>query len=361
MLDTHRITIAAAAMLLACQATAVAQQPEPIGILLAAGDISTCLEKGKKDEAWYRFADRTGALIADEINKAKQASPPIPIRVLALGDLAYGDGSDEQFECFRARWKDVDFDKDMLPVPGNHDYRTRDAVPYYKFFKNNEALKQKPGLGYFTVNFPNETGPWRLVGLNSEFSNRWTKTKSEQQKAAGQNKEQLKWLATAIDASKPATSQACVLAFWHQPTFTSGRHGHEDYKNTKPGAELSKELTMQKAFRILYDHGATAVLAGHEHSYEQFTPQDADGNFKADGVRLFVVGTGGAGLTEDFYTKMEANSEGIFGNSNGVQGVLKIKLYPKRYTWEFLSIDPNKSIKPKTKEADCVARKKPPA
>ena len=102
------------------------------------------------------------------------------------------------------------------------------------------------------------------------------------------------------------------------------------------------------------------MLAGHEHSYEQFVPQDADGKATADGVRLFVAGTGGSLLTEDFYENVLLNSEGLFGRAKGVQGILKIELYEKRYTWQFLSIDPKKTIPLKTTQADCAPRKKPP-
>jgi hypothetical protein len=58
---------------------------------------------------------------------------------------------------------------------------------------------------------------------------------------------------------------------------------------------------------------------------------------------------------------LEANSEGVFGKDKGVQGVLKIELFAKRYSWEFLSIDPKKSIPLKTTNAGCIARKTPPA
>jgi 3',5'-cyclic AMP phosphodiesterase CpdA len=355
--DIQRSIIVAAALLLASEGTAWAQPGErPIGILLAAGDISSCA-KDDKEHAWHRYANQTAGLIRDAIKKAKEANPPIPVRVLALGDLAYGDGTAKQFECFGARWSG--FEKEMLPVPGNHDYHTDGGAPYYQYFKDHPAVTQNgPRLGYFAVNFPDANGPWRLVGLNSEFGDDKTKSKSEKKKAID---DQLKWLAKAIDVSNPATNQNCVLAFWHRPTFTSGRHGHKGYTSPKPDAELAKHRPMQAAFRVLHQHGATAVLAGHEHNYEQFTPQDADGKAAEDGVRLFVVGTGGAILTHDFYTKLEANSEGVFGKDKGVQGVLKIELFAKRYSWEFLSIDPKKSIPLKTTNAGCIARKTPPA
>ena len=67
---------------------------------------------------------------------------------------------------------------------------------------------------------------------------------------------------------------------WHHPRFSSGEHGDD--------------RTMRDIWQALYDAGADLVLAGHDHDYERFAPQDADG--KADpvrGIREFVVGTGG--------------------------------------------------------------------
>jgi hypothetical protein len=55
---------------------------------------------------------------------------------------------------------------------------------------------------------------------------------------------------------------------------------------------------MQTTFGILYRHGASAVLNGPEHSYEQFRKQGEHGKAVDDGIRLFVASTGEARLTE---------------------------------------------------------------
>lgn len=51
---------------------------------------------------------------------------------------------------------------------------------------------------------------------------------------------------------------------------------------------------MKPFFDALHAAGVEMVLSGHEHIYERFAPQGADGT--ADpvaGVRQFVIGTGG--------------------------------------------------------------------
>jgi hypothetical protein len=224
----------------------------------------------------------------------------------------------------------------MLPVPGNHEYLNRDKVsgektdagPYFEHFKDHLLVNQN-GVkkGYFALNFPGENGPWRLIGLNDNFES--------DGKYAQQLKDQTAWLEKDLADHQ----QNCVLAFWHAPTFSSGRHGHVDYEHPKKAAALTKHRAMKTTFGILYRHGASVVLNGHEHNLEQFRKQDEHGKTADDGIRLFVVGTGGAGLTEDFYEKSEDNSEAIYGKDRGTQGVLKILLYENHYEWEFLSIE----------------------
>lgn len=61
--------------------------------------------------------------------------------------------------------------------------------------------------------------------------------------------------------------------------------------------------------------------------------------------------------TEDRYKNLAANSEGIYGLTRGIQGVLRIDLYENRYTWDFLPIDKTKKLPLKTTAADCTTRK----
>ena len=80
----------------AMSAVTRAQEAGPqIGTLLVAGDIAKCDPASGKDEA-------TAAILDDEIAKAKAAG--LPVRILALGDLAYDKGTEAQFQCYDASW-----------------------------------------------------------------------------------------------------------------------------------------------------------------------------------------------------------------------------------------------------------------
>src|SRR5262245_2405867 len=111
----------------------------------------------------------------------------------------------------------------------------------------------------------------------------------------------------------------CTHAYWHYPRFSSGLvHG--------------SDASMQPLWQALYDHGADVILAGHEHNYERFAPQDPSGNADPErGIRQFVVGMGG-------------RSHYVFGNpipnsevrNEDTYGVLKLTLHSSSYSWEFI-------------------------
>jgi hypothetical protein len=318
-------------------------QQRPIGILLAAGDVSWCDETTPL---------KTAKIIKKELAAARSAEPEIPIRVLALGDLAYPKGRKEDFKCFRKAWGD--FYDVLLPVPGNHEYDggKRDGKDYFDQFADNPLVKQNGAMtGYYVLDFPDATkGPWRLFGLNAYAGGDSTKFPKEHAKAMAA---QLAWLEKKVDPAVDANNKNCVLAFWHPPLLSSGPHGHAD--STAPEAPVALVTRMQQAVAILYKHHASVVLAGHEHLFEQFTPYDENGNAAADGLRAFVVGTGGAGLYNDVnYTHKAGNSETY---NQDTHGVLKIELYDNSYRWTFLPIEGQKKFDLGTTRADCNKRK----
>ena len=312
----------------------------PIGVLLAVGDIAQC---GKSESQQHDEA--VAEIVAQEIERAEAEG--LPLRLLLLGDLAYGDGSREQFDqCFDPAWgrfKDV-----SMPVPGNHKYHQPEATPYFRYFRkaplmaDGEPLVASEGAraGFYTVRFPEpEGGPWLLLGLNSGEEGEverpgWLRNVLEENQAAG------------------AGGARCVLAFSHDFLFSSGAHGH-GYEKSDPAAPLEPGDGMRRAFDLLDRLGASVLLSGHDHHFEQFAPQDAKGNADPEGLRSFIVGTGGgdAYLEEVGFTYEEqaANQEFIDGSHFGV---LRIELFADRYTWSFVR-EGGEVVEPEPHEAEC--------
>ena len=107
---------------------------------------------------------------------------------------------------------------------------------------------------------------------------------------------------------------------WHEPLFTSG-----------PNEPAGK---MHDVYALLHQHGAELVLSGHNHMYERFAPQNADGRADPCGPRQFVVGTGGYTLYGR--ARGAANSEVL---NTDTWGVLKLTLKTRSYAWEFIPVD----------------------
>lgn len=253
-------------------------QPAQMSVLLAAGDIARCGEPG---------AAATAALLRDR-----------PGTVATLGDNAYRVGSEQQFaECYDPTWG---AEKGRTrPALGNHDYGAREAKGYFDYF--GDAAGER-GAGYYSY----DLGTWHVAVLNSNCGEvGGCETGSPQER----------WLRADL-AAHPA---ACTLAYWHHPLFSSGK-------------EHGGEPEMGPIWETLGEAGADVVLSGHEHNYERFAPQDANG--RADprrGIRQFVVGTGGTGhyLFGEPLATSEARNADTFG-------VLALTLRPTGYDWEFV-------------------------
>jgi hypothetical protein len=215
-------------------------------------------------------------------------------QVFTAGDNAYSSGSASNFSSYYApTWGR--FKNRTRPAPGNHDYNTSGAKPYYGFFGANAGPS---GRGYYSYNY----GDWHIVSLNSNIS-----------MAAGSAQE--KWLRADLAANRTA----CALAYWHHPRFSSGSHG----SSTKSSA----------IWKALYDAGAEIVVVGHDHDYERFAPMTASGALdKARGIREFVAGMGGTGHRS---MGKIANSE---ARNASTFGVLKLTLAPSSYQWEFVPV-----------------------
>jgi calcineurin-like phosphoesterase family protein len=252
---------------------------EVVSTLVGAGDIADCRD--------LSGAEATAKLLEQ-----------IPGTVMAVGDLAYPDGSKENFACYDQTWGRVK--SRTRPAAGNHEFRAAGATPYFEYFG---AAAGDPKTGYYSY----ELGGWHIAVLNSEC---------QDVGGCDTGSAQEKWLRADL-AAHPA---ACTLAYWHKPLFSSGSaHGNDP--------------TVKPLFQALYDAGADVVIAGHDHDYERFAPQNPDGAADAArGIREFVVGTGGKNQRP--WGPVAANSE--MRSIEGF-GVLKLTLRAGGYDWQFMS------------------------
>jgi acid phosphatase type 7 len=243
--------------------------------LIAVGDVASCASQG--DEATAALVDGMQGTI------------------ILAGDIAYESGTAKEFvDCYDPSWGR--HRSRTRPAPGNHEYETAGAAPYYAYFG---ASAGPPGLGYYSFNL----GEWHIVSLNSNVD-------------ASAGSAQELWLR----ADLAANSAHCTLAYWHHPVFSSGLHGNI--------------AVMKDIFRALYEFNADVVITGHDHNYERFGPQTVDAVADpARGIREFVVGTGGRSLTPTLTVR--PNSE---RRQFGEYGVLRLELDTQGYSWEFVPV-----------------------
>jgi hypothetical protein len=216
--------------------------------------------------------------------------------VLTLGDTQYPDGTLAEFkESFDPTWGR--FKSVMYPSVGNHEYHTPGAAGYFDYFGAAAGPRDK---GYYSF----DIGAWHLIALNSNCP---------EIGGCEEGSAQEQWLRADLAAS----SASCTLAYWHHPLFSSGAHGSNP--------------RMAAIWQTLYDHGVDVVLSGHDHNYQRFAPQTADGVADAQGPREFVVGTGGRSLypTGTPIGNQEAQGQDTFG-------VLKLTLHLTSYEWRFV-------------------------
>ncbi len=297
-----RVVVAAAAVLGLALLLAAAGAPgraEPLVVVApdvtgprvaAAGDIAC-------DPDSDSFNDGKG----EGLECRQKATSDLLVRgrykaVLVLGDIQYEDGSYEEFVgSYDPTWGRV---KGITrPVPGNHEYETDGAEDYFRYFGKRAG---DPARGWYSF----DLAGWHIVALNSNC---------DDVGGCGPGSRQLRWLRADL-AGHPAT---CTLAYWHHPRFSSGDDGSDP--------------TYVAFFRALYNANADLVLVAHDHGYERFAPQRADGvRDLGRGLRQFVVGTGGRSLRG--FPKLRPNSEVRNASSFGV---LELTLGKSAYAWRF--------------------------
>ena len=228
--------------------------------------------------------------------------------VLPLGDVQYEVGSLSQFQnSYDRSWGRV---KSITrPSVGNHDYLTSGAAGYFQYFG---AAAGDPAKGYYSY----DIGAWHLIALNSNCSKAG---------GCGAGSPQEVWLRNDL-AAHPSR---CTLAYWHHPRWNAG--------------QFTDDAQSDALVRALYAAGADVILAGHDHDYQRYAPQDPSGNLDtANGIRQFIAGTGGKNHMPSSYSFNMAKRNLEVANRDTF-GVLKLTLHATSYDWQFVP-EPGKSF-----------------
>lgn len=222
----------------------------------------------------------------------------LPGDILLAGDLAYMNGTLDEFRrCF-----DPDFGRfgsRLRATPGNHDYGSSPNADGYFAYFGDRAGPGRQGFYAFRA------AAWQVLMLNSSMP-------------IGRGSAQHGWVQQQLDQNPTA----CTLAVIHHPFDSSGRNGPHPW--------------LRDIWDLLYDRRADVVVAAHDHIYERLGPMDANQRSdSARGIRQFTAGTGGAPL---YSRERRAATSEVF---IAAHGVLRLRLEPASYEWEFLDTGGN--------------------
>jgi hypothetical protein len=249
-------------------------------VLAGAGDIASCDSRG----------DGATARLLGSMHGT----------VFAAGDNAYENGTLSEYRtCYDSNWGR--YKNRTKPILGNHEYGTGRASGYFDYFG---AAAGERGKGYYSYN----RGDWHIVALNSECE--------FLEGGCDRESPMVSWLKEDL-AANPAR---CTLAYFHRPLYSSGQNGNNP--------------EMRPVWHALHAAHADVVVSGHDHVYERFARQTPRGEPSTQGIREFVVGTGGA--SHGKFKSVRDNSQ--VRNAN-TYGVLKLRLRPKNYSWRFVPVE----------------------
>lgn len=170
--------------------------------------------------------------------------------LLLLGDSAYDDGTDAEFQAALFDTYPTILRHTVLwPAYGNHEGHSSDSPtqtgPYYDVFSLPTAAQAGGVASGTEAYYSFDYGNIHFVCLDSDESDRSV------------NGPMLTWLA----ADLAATTNYWIIAYWHHPPYSKGEH---DSDLDAPMIDMR-----QNALPILEAHGVDLVLCGHSHSYER--------------------------------------------------------------------------------------------
>lgn len=188
-----------------------------------------------------------------------------------LGDNAYNDGSDSEYQgkVFGLNgYSDIFSWMPFYPSPGNHDYNTIWSqngilgIPYTltsindhdgPYYDMVDVPEQAEAGGYpstHEVFYSYDYGNTHFLSLNSEVY------------AVGSNNV-LNQMKTFITNDLSQNDKTWTIAYWHQPPYSKGSHDSDDFY------EIVMETMREEIVPLLESFDVDMIICGHSHVYER--------------------------------------------------------------------------------------------
>lgn len=273
-------------------------------------------------------------LVRDSYLAFAAASRPADLQ-LWLGDNAYQDGTDDEFQTkvFDSinGYHHVFMNLPFAPSPGNHDWHS--ICPWQGPCNTDPYLQSGPYLdiiepptegqlggvpSHLKLFYSFDYGDIHFISLNSELGSltpayNWVGVFNNDTSFTSP---MIEWLKNDL----ASTSKKWKIAFWHQCPYS----GQGDF--TEPGSLQFFTFATRKHFNpILERFGADLVLTGHDHNYQRSYLIHGLYDFKASFTPDMIIngGSGNDSLGEAYvkYTDGPLAGKGtvyaVVGNSSG--------------------------------------------
>jgi 3',5'-cyclic AMP phosphodiesterase CpdA len=211
------------------------------------------------------------------------------------GDLTHRGSAEELAVWYEPSWGQ--FKDRTIWTLGDHDRWPDSNIgqTYYEY--TGAARFSAHDLGQF----------YRLYNLNCESVD----------KGGVDHAEQLAWL----EADLAQNTGKHIIALTHKPLYTCD-----------DGLNQAFPYRVRPMWKVLQRYGCEFFLAGHAHRFESWKRKRADGSLSSNGIRQFVVGTGGVTLRS--IVEKHADCEAVVVT----HGVLRLDLNRDNYAWTFTDI-----------------------
>ena len=276
--------------------------PTPITHVIAVGDMACSPTDPDFNKGNGQNRVCAAKAVSDAAIKVK------PQALLGLGDYQYEVASADDWAAGYAptwgRLKSI-----TRPAIGNQELKVHKASTYFGYF--GEAALPDPEYGSYDL------GDWHVVVLNTNCT--------VVEGGCGEESPQVAWLKQDLAAN----AGKCILVYGHHPRWSNGIAG--------PDSRIAP------FYDAMVKGGASLYLSGHEADYERFGPLNAKHEPDPQGVRQFVVGTGGQSLYQPqegdaVWRKTFAPIPAEFFDATH-HGFLELDLGNGSYGWRFRAAD----------------------
>jgi hypothetical protein len=276
--------------------------PTPITRVIAVGDMACSPTDPNFNDGNGAHGQCQAKAVSDAAIKAK------PQALLGLGDYQYEVASADDYAASYAptwgRLKAI-----TRPAIGNQELKVHKASTYFGYF--GDLALPEPEYGSYDL------GKWHVVVLNTNCT--------VVEGGCGEESPQVAWLKQDLAAN----ADRCTLVYGHHPRWSNGIAG--------PDSRIAP------FYDAMARGGATLYLSGHEADYERFPPLNAKHQPDPNGVRQFVVGTGGQSLYQPqegdaaWRKSFDPIPAEFFDAKH--HGFLELELGDGTYAWKFRAAD----------------------